>query len=67
MNNCNKIGGPGQIVEVDESVFRKRKYNRGASCLPSGLWGGFDRETKEGFLIPVPGHPAATILPISCI
>ena len=63
MNHCSIIGGPGHTVEVDESVFRKRKYNRGCSPYPVGCR-GFDRETKEGFLIPVPDRSAATMLPI---
>ena len=66
MNHSSKIGGPGHVVEVDESVFRKRKYNQGAHRPTQWVVGGFDRETKEGFLVPVPDRSAATMLPILC-
>ena len=32
------IGGPGVIVEIDESKFGKRKHNRGHSV--EGVWDG---------------------------
>jgi len=60
------IGGPGLTVEVDESKFGKRKYNKGR--LVEGQWvvGGICRETKEVFLAPCPQkqRDAATLLTI---
>jgi hypothetical protein len=32
----HKIGGPGIIIEVDESKFGRRKYNRGHRV--EGVW-----------------------------
>lgn len=48
-----KIGGPGKTVEMDESKFGKRKYNRGHRV--EGLWvfGGIERETGQCFMVPV--------------
>jgi len=48
------IGGSGLTVEVDESKFGKRKYNK--ECLVDGQWviGGICRETKDVFLAICP-------------
>jgi len=43
------IGGVGQVVEIDESKFSRRKHNSG-----HGKWifGGVQRDTGACFLIP---------------
>ena len=65
-NNPQAIGGPGLIVEIDEAMFGKRKYNRGA--LRQGVWvlGGVCRSTGHCFLIPCPGNrrSADVLLPL---
>lgn len=38
----NQIGGPGIIVQLDESKFGKRKYNRGHSVEGVWVFGGVD-------------------------
>ena len=53
------IGGPGMVVEVDESKFGKRKYHRGHRV--EGVWvvGGIERtEQRRAFLVPVPDRKA---------
>ena len=54
------IGGPGLTVEIDESKFGKRKYNKGR--LVEGQWvvGGICRETKDVFLAVCPENKRDT-------
>ena len=63
-----KIGGPGTTVEIDESMFEKRRYHRGRILGRRMLWvlGGICRETKEVFLAICPDNKRdkATLLPI---
>ena len=59
-----RIGGPGHTVEIDESLFARRKANVGRLVTPQWVFGGIDVETKHGFLVPVPQRDAATLLPI---
>ena len=62
LKNSQKIDGQGQIVEVDESLFTRRK-NRVGRILPS-TWvvGGICRETKKVFMTVVPDRSAPTLL-----
>ena len=58
------IGGVGHVVEIDESAWTKRKYNRG--CVASTRWvfEGADRDTGKCFAALVERHDATTLLPI---
>ncbi|XP_046647673.1 uncharacterized protein LOC124337679 [Daphnia pulicaria] len=58
------IGGPGSVVEIDESMFGKRKYNRGK--MRKGVWvfGGVERGSNRCFLVPVKNRKASTLIPI---
>ena len=59
------IGGPGEIVEIDESKFAKRKYNRGHKVGDkSWVFGGICRRTKEFFAVIVIDKTADTLLDI---
>lgn len=64
--NSEKLGGynddgTSKIVEIDESYFFKRKYNRGR--LTNGQWyvGGVERGSKKTFLIPVSNRNQLTM------
>jgi transposase-like protein len=59
------IGGPGIIVEVDETKLGKRKYNRGHRV--EGVWivAGVERtEQRRIFLIQVETRDATTLMTI---
>lgn len=46
-----KIDGMGRIVQIDESLFSKRKYNVGEICQRVEVVGGIDTKTEELFLL----------------
>ena len=58
------IGGPGKEVEIDESKFGKRKYNRGRAVEGHWVFGGMERGGGDCFLVEVAQRNAATLLPI---
>ena len=60
-----KIGGPGVIIEIDESKFGKRKYHRGHHV--EGVWivGGVERtEERKAFAVPVQNRTNETLLAV---
>ena len=44
--NLESIGGPGMTVEIDESLFSKRKNNAGRVLPTMGLWGYLQRNKR---------------------
>ncbi|GBO29800.1 hypothetical protein AVEN_188022-1 [Araneus ventricosus] len=44
-----KLGGVGMVVDIDESKFGKRKYNRGKRVDGKWVFGGVERGSKRSF------------------
>ncbi|XP_071940919.1 uncharacterized protein [Antedon mediterranea] len=64
INHPELIGGPGVIVELDESLFSRRKNNVGRVRPERWVFGGYEQGRKKGFLVEVERRDAATLLPI---
>ena len=59
------IGGPGVIVEIDETKVGKRKNNQGHTVEGFWVFGGVERtEARRIFLVRVPNRSAATLIDI---
>ena len=58
------LGGPGRVVEVDESQFSRRKNHQGRMLPEQWMFGGICRRTRECFMFTVPDRSGPTLLPI---
>ena len=58
------LGGPGVIVEIDESKFGRRKYNRGRLVVGTWVFGILERDTGRMVMLSVADRSAATLLPL---
>ena len=58
------IGGQGIEVEIDESKFGRRKYNRGRWQEGHWVFVGVERITGKAFMVEVAQRDAATLIPI---
>ncbi len=58
------VGGVGHVVQIDESVVSKAKYNRGRRVPERWIFGGYDTTMKLGFLHEVEDRSANTLLPL---
>ena len=53
-----------KIVEIDESVVSKRKYNRGRLVRERWVFGGIERGTHKCFMVEVPDRSLQTLEPL---
>jgi hypothetical protein len=53
-----------RVVEIDETVLQKRKYNRGMAVPQRCIFGIIERDTKRCCIQYVPDRRASTLLPI---
>ncbi|XP_011867709.1 PREDICTED: uncharacterized protein LOC105561931 [Vollenhovia emeryi] len=60
--HSEKLGGPGHTVEIDEAKIGKRKYNRGRLIKGNWIFGGYERESKKVFIVPVENRTEETLL-----
>lgn len=58
------MGGPGVVVEIDESKFFHRKYHRGHYREGHWVLGIVQRDSTNCVMVEVPDRRAATLLPI---
>ena len=49
IKNLVRIGVSEHIVEIDESLFPRKKYNRGRIVPKQWIFAGYDPASKEGF------------------
>lgn len=62
--NKTPIGGPGKIVEIDESEFGKRRYHRGDRVEGQWVFGGVERDSGVCFMNLVEKRDKYTLLQV---
>jgi len=54
-----KIFGPKKTVEIDDSMFGRRQYNRRHKVIGQWVFAGDERESEKKFIIPFADKPPA--------
>ena len=57
-----KLGGPGKVVQIDESKIGKRKYHRGHVVEGQWVFGGIEEDSRNCFIVTVKDRSEATLL-----
>ena len=57
-----KLGGPGKIVEIDESKIGKRKYHRGQVVEGQWVFGRIEVHSRKCFIVTVEDRTEATLI-----
>ncbi|XP_027222622.2 uncharacterized protein [Penaeus vannamei] len=53
VDNQEPIGGPGVVVDIDETLFGKMKHEEGKSQSQIWVFGGIERDSKNYFIAPL--------------
>ncbi|KFD59963.1 hypothetical protein M514_11333 [Trichuris suis] len=61
---CQTATYPWKVVELDEFLFSRSKYNRGKRYPQQWGFGGTCRETGDAFVVPVEEQSSQTLLSI---
>lgn len=66
VDNQDSIGGEEIEVETDETLFVRRKYDRGRMLRQLWVFGGIERISKKCFIVPlvVQDRGASILIPI---
>ena len=57
-----RLGGPGKVVQIDESKIGKRKYHRGHVVEGQWVFGGIEQESRKCFIVTVEDRTEATLV-----
>uniref|UniRef100_A0A914QWH8 ISXO2-like transposase domain-containing protein n=1 Tax=Panagrolaimus davidi TaxID=227884 RepID=A0A914QWH8_9BILA len=55
------LGGIGEVVEIDESKFGRRKYHKGHKVDGIWIWGGLERSSGRVVMCPVQHRDKRTL------
>lgn len=60
--NCEKLGGPRKVVQIDESKIGKRKYHRGHVVEGQWVFGGIEEDSRKCFIVTVENRSEETLV-----
>ena len=59
-----KLGGPGKVVQIDETILARRKNNKGRLIPHQWCFRGIKRGSSKCFLVAVEHRDAAILVPL---